>query len=168
MEEKYTHEHQLQADCVIWFAQEYPEMRGSLWGNFSEQGIASAGKKLSLGLVKDLPDIMFRISGMFCGVELKLMGSRHPTQHLVGQAWWLEKNTDIGCFCDSLDGFKCLIKSVIAVPATGTAFSQELKLLRFIGDDSSIIHPLMVIDYCKSIKTKTTTWNKENFIKFAK
>lgn len=168
MEEKYTHEHQLQADCVIWFSQEYPLLRGSLWGNFAEQGIASAGKKLSLGLVKDLPDLMFSINGTFGGIELKLPRSRHCVDHLVGQACWLYGNTDIGVFCDSLDGFKCLIKSVIAVPATGTAFSQELKLLRFIGDDSSIIHPLMVIDYCKSIKTKTTTWNKENFIKFAK
>lgn len=157
MDKRYTHEHQLQADCVIWFAGKYPSMRGSLWGNFAEQGAANAGKKLSLGLVKDLPDIMFRFGYIFGGIELKLPDTRHSVEHLLGQARWLAYNTDGGYFCDSLSGFQYIIETILA--------NQE-PLDLSISTHESVIDPLFIINYCYSVKTKTITWNRENFIKF--
>ena len=159
MDKKYTHEHQLQADCVLWFSEKYPSMRGTLWGNFTEQGAVSAGKKLSLGLIKDIPDLMFRFGYIFGGIELKLPGTRHSVDHLLGQARWLAYRTDCGYFCDSLDGFKYIIETILA-----TQDPVDINM----EDSGSIVNPLLIINYCTSIKTKTTTWDKENFIKFAK
>ena len=165
MDKKYTHEHQLQADCVIWFAEKYPTMRGSLWGNFTEQGVANAGKKLSLGLVKDLPDIMFRFGYIFGGIELKLPGTRHSVEHLLGQARWLAYRTDCGYFCDSLSGFKYIIETILATQDP-VDINNVIKLN--MENSRSIVNPLLIINYCTSIKTKTTTWDKEKFTKFAK
>lgn len=112
---EYTHEHQLQADCVIQFSHLYPELRGQLWGNFSEQSYHTAGKKKSLGLIAGLPDLFFRHKKQLVGIELKLPRKVHQIKHLKTQAEWMSQNCDIGVFTDSLEGFLEVINMTINV-----------------------------------------------------
>jgi hypothetical protein len=58
-----------------------------------------------------------------------------------------------------LDGFKYIIETILA-----TQDPVDINM----EDSGSIVNPLLIINYCTSIKTKTTTWDKENFTKFAK
>ena len=102
-------EHKLQSQCVLWFSQQFPERRGKLWANFSEQSAMEASQKLSLGLVKALPDLMYLEWGELIGVELKAQGSRHNVKHLREQCQWLIKFPAAGCFCDSLSMFQSII-----------------------------------------------------------
>ena len=165
--QSYTHEHQLQADCVIWFANKYPSLRGALWGNFAEQSVSLASKKLSLGLIRGLPDLMFRLNGVFVGIELKLPGTSHNIAHLVEQSEWMQNNTDIGCFCDSLSGFQYLITHIIEHVAKRRMATQGT-MPEYYLDHDGLCSPLLVLNFCRSRKTKTTTWDKKNFTKFAK
>ena len=146
----YTNEHQFQADCVLWFANTYPQHRGKLWANFAEQNVRSAAIKLTLGLVKGLPDLMFTINSKFYGIELKLPHSVHKVEHLIHQSQWMINNTNIGFFCDTLDGFKYIIENILS---TEWRFMWEIKT----------ILPESVLNYCQTLKTKTTTWNSDKF-----
>ena len=146
----YANEHQFQADCVLWFANTYPQHRGRLWANFAEQNKIQAGIKLSLGLVSGLPDLMFAINSKFYGIELKLPHSVHKVEHLIHQAQWLIDNTNTGFFCDTLDGFKYIIENLLS---TEWRYMWEIKT----------IHPESVLNYCQTLKTKTTTWNSDKF-----
>jgi hypothetical protein len=103
-------EAKLQARCVLWFSQTYPEKRGALWGNFASQSASQASQKLSLGLVRSLPDLMCVAWGEFFCIELKERGSIHSVRHLREQCEWLMKYPSGGCFCDSLDMFINIIQ----------------------------------------------------------
>ena len=147
----YANEHQFQADCVKWFSVAYPQHRGKLWANFAEQNKRQAGIKLSLGLISGLPDLMFAINTKFYGIELKLPQSRNDVEHLAKQAQWLIDNTTTGFFCDTLDGFKYIIENLLS---TEWKYMWEIKTIR----------PESVLNYCQTLKTKTTTWNSLNFL----
>lgn len=146
--QSYTHEHQLQADCVIQFSHHYPELRGQLWANFTEQAAQNAGKKRSLGLVAGLPDLMFRHEKMFVGIELKLPGKVHKVDHLKKQAEWMAKNCDIGVFVDSLDGFFEIINRVV-------------NMRTFLVLNKSV-HAQHVMEFLATLGTqKSFTWDLE-------
>lgn len=132
-------EHKLQSQCVIWFSQQFPERRGALFATFSSQGAAEASQKLSLGLVRALPDLIYIHSGKLVGIELKAHGSKHDVKHIREQCEWLMKFPESGCFCDSLEMFQNIITASAA----------------YVG-----ISPYEVFEKLKTVTTKTVDWDK--------
>lgn len=134
-------EHKLQAECVRYFSETYPERRGELFATFQEtKSQGQGGVMLSLGLVSGVSDLLFVQDGFLIGIEMKCPETSHNTEHLIKQAKWLLKVPKRGCFCDSLDMFKEIIA----------------------GGEG--IDPKSVLEYCKKVKTKSITWNYFLFI----
>lgn len=134
-------EHKLQAECVRYFSETYPERRGELFATFQEtKSQGQGGVMLSLGLVSGVSDLLFVQDGFLIGIEMKYPETSHNTEHLIKQAKWLLKVPKRGYFCDSLDMFKEIIA----------------------GGEG--IDPKSVLEYCKKVKTKSITWNYFLFI----
>ena len=134
-------EHKLQAECVRYFSETYPERRGELFATFQEtKSQGQGGVMLSLGLVSGVSDLLFVQDGFLTGIEMKCPETSHNTEHLIKQAKWLLKVPKRGYFCDSLDMFKEIIA----------------------GGEG--IDPKSVLEYCEKVKTKSITWNYFLFI----
>ncbi len=134
---RMSNEDQLQASCVIWFSQTYPELRGAVWANFSEQNKQQAMFKLSMGLIRGLPDMMFSNKhGEIIGIEMKFPGTRHDRKHIIEQAEWMMRYLRIGWFCDSLEMFQDIIHGGVG------------------------IDPLRVLMNCRSVKTSSVDWDQ--------
>lgn len=129
-------EHKLQAECVIAFSHKYPELRGFLFGNFSETRSPIEGaQKISLGLVRGVSDLIFvNIIREMIGIELKVIGSSHNRLHIIEQCHWLMKVPKVGWFCDSLEMFMSIIEG------------------------GKGIDPASVLKKCQSLKTGSVQW----------
>ena len=130
-------EHKLQAQCVLWFSQTFPLRRGELFATFSEQGAEVASHKLSMGLVKALPDLLQSSEQRLNAIELKAKGSRHNVEHLRSQAKWMLRFSSVGWFCDSLEMFQ-----------------------NIIVNHGAGIHPLAVLNALSGVTSKTVDWDK--------
>lgn len=102
---------------VIEFSQAHPELRGRLFGNFSETISASKGANmLSLGLVRGVSDLIF-INDQFriIGIEVKSPGTRHNAAHVLEQADWLDNCCFRGYFCTSIEMFWDIIRGGVGL-----------------------------------------------------
>lgn len=130
-------EGKIQASIVTWFSQRFPERRGALVGYFANpESKIQGGIMLSMGLMKDVSDLLLFEHGYITGIEVKSEGTYHNVEHLRGQANWMLKFCEDGCFVDSLEMFKSVLFS------------------GFGG-----IPPNKVLENLKSIKTKTVLWD---------
>lgn len=132
-------EGRLQAQCVIWYRNEWYRNPRNLWATFNEG--RDVNTKLSLGLTPFVSDLLYFESwgrGLI-GIEMKFPGESHEVSRLVGQAKWLIEVTSEGYFCDSLEMFQDIIKG------------------------GKGVSPLAVLNYCNALSTKTLTWNSELF-----
>lgn len=127
-------EKHLQAKMVIEFSQAHPELRGRLFGNFSETISASKGANmLSLGLVRGVSDLIY-IDDSFrvIGIEVKLPGTRHKVSHILEQCDWLEKCCYRGYFCTSIEMFWKIINGMDGVyPITVRRMCEGKKSIQF-------------------------------------
>lgn len=139
---RISNEDQLQASCVIWFSQEHPELRGCLWANFSEQNPAQAKYKLSMGLIRGLPDMMFSNTNReIIGIEMKYPGTRQDRKHIIEQANWMIDHLRAGWFCDSLEMFKDIINGGVG------------------------IDPYLVLENCMRISKNSVSWDDLKVLK---
>lgn len=132
-------EGKIQASIVKWFGETYPERRGALKAYFAnpENG-AQGAYQLSMGLVKDVSDLLYTTDGKHryqIGIEVKSEGTHHNVEHLRGQANWILNFCEDGCFVDSLQQFKDFLHG-----SGGTS-------------------PNKVLENLKNIKTKTVLWD---------
>lgn len=93
--------------------------------------------KLSLGLQRGVSDLLLKDHRGLIGIEMKHLGMYHPVKHLIEQAEWILDVCDAGGFIYSLESFKQVV----------------------LGR-SSWVHPLIVIDFCRKVKTKSVLWDK--------
>jgi len=129
-------EGKIQASIVKWFGETYPDRRGSLIAYFANpENKAQGGVMLSMGLMKDVSDLLYMYDGAIFGIEVKSEGTYHNVEHLRGQANWILKNCRGGCFVDSLSQFKGFF------------------------DDTDGTTPETVLQNLKNIKTKTVLWD---------
>lgn len=103
----------LQQQCVMWFHNKYPELRGLLFmvNNNSRSKREGAFKK-ALGLIAGVSDLIFLYDGFCYCIELKtLSGSQSPDQ-----VAWQEKVEGQGIsynIVNSYDRFQKLITKII-------------------------------------------------------
>ena len=96
----------LQANIVRQFSNKYPERRGQLFlVDNNADNVATMGKKLALGLVKGVSDLLLSDKGAMVGIELKTLNSRHKASHVIEQAEWILKWCGRGGFCTSVEMF---------------------------------------------------------------
>jgi len=131
-------EHKLQAKCVTWFGQQFPERRGQLVAYFAEtMNERDGGIKTALGLQPNISDLLLVNGGELWGIEMKHAGTDHVTSHISGQAKWLLSVPKRGFFCDDFEDFKSIIN-------TGTGG----------------ISPQLVLNNLKGITTQSVSWEK--------
>lgn len=127
----------IQSKIIIQFSQRFPDQRGHLFSYFANSDSAIQGaQKLSLGLVKNVSDLLYVKDGYLIGIELKAPLSSHNRLHLVGQSDWLIKVPNVGWFCDSLEMFFSII------------------------DGENGIDPRVVRENCLKLTTTTVSWDK--------
>ncbi len=103
---KNPDEDRLQAEIVSQFSNKHPERRGQLFlVDNNADNVATMGKKLTLGLVKGVSDLLLSDKGMMVGIELKTLNSRHNAKHVIEQAEWILKWCGRGGFCTSVEMF---------------------------------------------------------------
>jgi len=130
-------EGKIQASIVKWFGETYPERRGALIAYFANpENKAQGGVMLSMGLMKDVSDLLLFEHGYITGIEIKADGTYHNVEHLIGQANWMLKFCESGFFADSLEMFK----DVLLNGGKG-------------------VSPNLVLQNLKNIKTKTVLWD---------
>jgi len=134
-------EAKLQAECHIWYVNEFRGKPLNLWSTFNEG--KNVAQKRSMGMVPGVSDMLYYESwgrGLI-GLEFKYPGTQHNVNHLMTQAKWILQVCDCGGFIDSFADFKAIIKG-----------------------DNCRIDPQKVIDYCKSVKTGSIVWDPSKFI----
>lgn len=110
----YATEHQFQADCVMWFHNEYPKHRKMLHCNDNNSYNKIEGnKKKALGVVAGVSDLeLILYAGVVMFIELKLPGKLQS----IEQIDFMNMVTDRGhmyCVIDNIEAFKSLIKSML-------------------------------------------------------
>ena len=107
-------ETKLQQDCFVWFNNQYPELRKTMWHvqnegkrNRYEQSIIK-----SLGVVPGVADLNWLYKGQFYAIELKTpTGSQAPSQKQ-----WQRVITEQGgiyTVVRSLDEFREFVEGVV-------------------------------------------------------
>lgn len=67
-----TSESKLQQDCYLWYHNNYPALRGSLWMCHNNAKDARQGATLkAMGMVRGVSDLMMLYNGAFYAIELK-------------------------------------------------------------------------------------------------
>lgn len=79
-------EKQLQAACVVKFRELWPERKNSLWlvRNLSMSGRDGMSQRAQ-GMRPGVADLSYFFRGEFTGIELKLPGKSHDSQHVRQQ-----------------------------------------------------------------------------------
>lgn len=106
MKEDFKNEKQLQAACVRWFSENYPELRGLLFATFNEtHGLTSAQKKLLNEIVNTGPRFAGRITrvfnrkaGMYQTMQRKALGHVRGVSDLIFLAENVCRHTSFQCF----------------------------------------------------------------------
>ena len=131
-------EDRLQAEIVRDFADKHPERRGQLFLiDNNADNVASMGKKITLGLVKNISDLILSEDGYIVGLELKTTDSKHDAEHCKGQAIWIRDWCYRGGFIVSKEMF-------------WDVYNKK----------SNGIPPEFVIDYIKETGLKTLNFGK--------
>lgn len=86
-------EKNLQHELIMWFSQQFPEYRGSLWMVSNED----ARHKRNLGMHPGVSDLNY-FNKVFAGIELKAPGSSHSRAHIIRQVEWGQQVIDRGGF----------------------------------------------------------------------
>ena len=134
-------EGRLQAECVLWYRNEWYSHPRSLWATFNEG--QNVNNKNSLGLIPGVSDLLYNENwnrGLI-GLEMKYPGERHDTARLISQATWIIEICNCGGFVDDFDMFRRVIKG-----------------------ENCWIDPVRVLEYCRKIKHKTIEWDKRLFL----
>jgi len=134
-------EAKLQAECHIWYVNEFRGKPLNLWSTFNEG--KNVSQKLSMGMVPGVSDMLYYESwgrGLI-GLEFKYSGTSHNVSHLLNQASWIFDVCDCGGFVDSFAVFKHIIKG-----------------------ENCWIDPQKVIDYCHSVNTGSIVWESGKFV----
>ena len=141
-------EHQLQAKCVDAFRKKLASQGRiqeihRLFGYFAETENAIQGAvMLSLGLAKGESDLFYIDDDKrIWGIEMKEPDSSHDVIHLKQQATWLKNIPYRGYFCDSIEMFWNIINGGVG------------------------IHPDIIMENLKDVKTKTISWKKARYTK---
>jgi hypothetical protein len=133
-------EAKLQAECHIWYVNEFRGKPLNLWSTFNEG--KNVSQKLSMGMVPGVSDMLYYESwgrGLI-GLEFKYSGTSHNVSHLLNQASWIFDVCDCGGFVDS-----------------------KIQFQRIICGENCWYSPEMIIKYCSEVKTGSIVWNVDKF-----
>jgi hypothetical protein len=100
-------EDHLQVACVKAFSERYPERRGRLFATFQNPSdITQTNIWIAMGLIPGVSDLIY-IDHQFriVAIELKQIGKRHSSDHLIRQCNWMLANAYRSGFCTSVDMF---------------------------------------------------------------
>lgn len=106
-------EDKLKVSMFLWYDSVYVGAFGGLVATFQETYNQKIGAiKKSRGLVRGVPDFLFFPGeGMVIGIEVKVTGTYHDSEHIKEQCLWLMKWPYRGVFCDNLEDFKVIVES---------------------------------------------------------
>jgi len=106
-------EDKLQAECYLWFHDQYPELRGLLCYNLNNsRNKIRAMMDKSMGLQKGRSDMVFYWNGSAYHIELKVA----PNKQTPDQKKWQDKIEKAGFkyfIIYSIDEFKYFINGII-------------------------------------------------------
>ena len=133
-------EAKLQAQCVLWYRNEWYKNPRNLWATMNEG--RDVNTKRSMGMMEGVSDLLYFCpeSKSLIAIEMKLEGTSHSVAHLKRQARWILDVPQLGGFCDSIEMFQKIIRR-----------------------ESNGIDPQKVFDYLEKINQKTITWKNGIF-----
>jgi hypothetical protein len=94
-------ENRLQFDLVMWFSNEYPELRGHLFEVYNNPAnIKHALHRRGMGMIAGVSDLIFVVPdyAIIAGIEIKAPRSRHTKEHVKNQLEWGLKIIKTGGF----------------------------------------------------------------------
>ncbi len=132
-------EKKLQYELVVWFSQEYPQLRGLFFeANNDTYNVKHAMKRRSMGMISGVSDLIFVMpkTSVIVGIELKAPKSVHSKQHIQNQITWGEQiiaNGGYYLITSSLTKAKNFIKWLIN-NHVGLAISCQDICLNFVKE----------------------------------
>lgn len=119
-----------QHDIVMWFYQTYPHLDNQLFMVHNETYSEQNGKRLvSMGLKKNVSDLLFYGQNIFAGIEVKIEGSSHPRDHIEGQLKFGEsliKNGHFFILSHKEQPIKHFITLLIESPEKAQNYANEI------------------------------------------
>ena len=104
----------LQQLCFVWFNNQYPELRKTMW-HVQNEGKRSKYEQMiikSIGIVSGVADLNWFYQGQFYGIELKEPGNDQTEDQIEWQTV-IEEQGGIYVLIRSLDEFKGFVEGVV-------------------------------------------------------
>jgi hypothetical protein len=147
---KYYSEKELQNKIVRHVSENYPFCRGMF---FEINNECVDTNRVALGHVNGVGDLMFiNDIGEVFSIELKLEGSRHEVAHVKQQIEWGLKLMSFNGYYIMSSDYNYVITTIRSHNLTG------------IFRDQLILRAEKMLEYLNNLKTKTFTYNEENYI----
>lgn len=107
-------ESRIQGECVTWFRNTFPPLRGLLWYTKNEgfKSIREADLDKAMGLQEGVSDLILFLDGQFYGLECKTPTGRQSKPQKKWQAL-IERNGGLYYIFRSLDEFKAIIIPIL-------------------------------------------------------
>lgn len=106
-------EEQMQAECILWFWNTYPEQRRMLYANNNNSHNRIAGNKArSVGVTAGVSDLTFIASGMVFFIEMKLPKGTQSNEQIDFEAKVLDRGHPY-VIIRSVENFKSFICNLI-------------------------------------------------------
>lgn len=131
-------EARLQAEAVKWYRNVWYQNQDGLWATNNEG--RDVNTKMTMGMRAGVSDLCLKDGRGLGGIELKAHGEVHTVSHVIRQATWIINVCDFGGFCDSKDIF-----------------------IRIVQGEPCWYDPRKVLEYLKTLKTKSFTWDSTKF-----
>ena len=131
-------ESRLQTECVLWYRNIWYKNQDGFWATNNEG--RDVNTKMTMGMRAGVSDLCLKDHRGFGGIELKVTGAAHDVKHVMRQAQWIINVCDFGGFCDSKDMF-----------------------IRIVQGEPCWYDPRKVLEYLKTLKTKSFTWDSTKF-----
>ena len=128
----------LQAKCVQWYRNVWYQNQDGLWSTNNEG--RDVNTKMTMGMRAGVSDLCLKDGRGLGGIELKAHGEVHTVSHVIRQATWIINVCDFGGFCDNLEQFQ-----------------------RIVQGEPCWYDPRKVLEYLKTLKTKSFTWDSTKF-----
>lgn len=119
-----------QHDIVMWFYQTYPHLDNQLFMVQNNTYSQAHGKRMvSMGLKKNVSDLLFYGQNIFAGIEVKIEGSSHQREHIEGQLKFGEsliKNGHFFILSHKEQPIKQFITLLIESPEKAQNYANEI------------------------------------------
>ena len=109
-------EQHLQAECVAWFSQTYPHLRGCLFAvpNGDKRDPVTQSKLITQGLMPGIPDLILIVRSRAIGIEIKRQGGKQSTRQDAIQKRWEEVGNTYA-LVDNFDDFVAIVENFLKI-----------------------------------------------------